>query len=337
MNELKSRPLSTHVYIMMYVQFWGAGLSAQGPWSGGEDRRRACSHSCCLCFTCHPDRKLKTYKNFPGNAKMPHCRFLLQQRPFIVIRPQHLFNLGWREGSQIKRTDCSGTSERSNSVLIYKWSKRNHLINSFLCLPVSWRFHSIQGTANSSSLISLLKIVTAKSHDENLISDQHGEHDVSPGITTGRTAAHLRCELGEKQLLIWNAWGEDSSRNSACTLQGCRISQLFFFKLCLSICARADSSAFTHSLNDLLASPSPFWRCCHRCVLRLLIKGRHYHRDNGCTESQSRTFPITASSHSYLSLTQRLHHFLPEKGRLKGGNFALIPLLFLVIKISMDN
>jgi hypothetical protein len=35
------------------------------------------------------------------------------------------------------------------------------------------------------------KLLTAKTHDVNLISDEHREHNVSAGITVGRTASHL--------------------------------------------------------------------------------------------------------------------------------------------------
>lgn len=175
-----------------------------------------------------------------------------------------------------------------------------------------------------------------------LISDKHREHNVSE-MRVGRTVCHLSRTPGVQQL-IWSEHGKDSSRykmqrvvwgqsrEQCLHLAGICMQPAFLLQIaCLSTCIGVNLSALIYSVNNLT---SPFWSCCHTYDLRLLIRGRHYHGGNRCPENQGRRLPRL---HCYPSTVQKSHCFMPENVRLESGNFALMPLLFLLMKISLDN
>lgn len=120
--------------MIMHVQDCGAGLLAKCPRPRGEGRCHACSSLSAQAtfYMSHhiPGRKLKqNLQNFPGNTKALHSHFLLKRRPFISIRHE-----------------C--------------------LINSILGLPLSRKIQNTRWTADPSSLVSLLEIVTANAYGE---------------------------------------------------------------------------------------------------------------------------------------------------------------------------
>lgn len=146
-------------------------------------------------------------------------------------------------------------------------------------------------------------------------------HSSSSEVNMGRTASDIK----------YTGWCEDSPGNSACALQESACSQPFSFKLHVWVPALVwlSQPSFIPWIIWPLLSGVVATHMTSDC----LSEGGTITVVTGVLRTRAGDFQV----HTYPSTVQKSHCFMPENVRLESGNFALMPLLFLLMKISLDN